>query len=61
MVIRSFLKCGISSSTNVTQDDKLFNEFIGRREEVDHEDNNEDAAMYDDRLSEEVSDALWRQ
>jgi hypothetical protein len=44
MVIRSFLKCGISNSIDSTQDGELFKEFIGGREDIDNE-NNEDAGI----------------
>ena len=52
MVIRSFLKCGISNSIDGSEDDELFSEFIGGRDDVEQE-NTEECDLYDDGLSEE--------
>ena len=52
MVIRSFLKCGISNSIDGTEDE-LFSELIGGRDDVEQEKNTEECDLYDDRLSEE--------
>ena len=53
MVIRSFLKCGISNSIDSTEDDELFSEFISGRDNVVQEDNTEECDLYNSRLSEE--------
>ena len=46
MVIRSFLKCGISNSIDGS-------EFISGRDDVEQEENTEECDLYDDKLSEE--------
>ncbi|CAF90362.1 unnamed protein product [Tetraodon nigroviridis] len=53
MVIRSLLKCGISKSIDGSEDDELFSEFIGSRDDVELEENTEECDFYDDGLSEE--------
>ena len=53
MVIRSFLKCGISNSIDGSEDDELFSEFISGRDDVEQEENTEECDLYDDKLSEE--------
>ena len=47
MVARSFKKCGISNSTDSTEDDMLWEEGFAPDEESEDED------AYDDRLTEE--------
>ena len=58
-VMRSFLKCGISNSIDGTQDDELFSEFIGGREEEVCEERNDDVGMYDDALSDDQFQMLY--
>ena len=53
MVIRLFLKCGISNSIDGTEDVELFSEFIGGGDDVEQEENTEECDLYYDRLSEE--------
>ena len=53
MVIRSFLKRGISNSIDGSEDDKLFSEFISGRDDVEQEENTEECDLYDNELPEE--------
>ena len=53
MVIRSFLKCGVSNSIDGSEDDELFSEFISGRDDVEQEKNTEECDLYDDEFSEE--------
>ena len=52
MVVRSFLKCGISNSIDGSEDDELFSEFISGKDDVEQEENIEEFYLYDDELSE---------
>lgn len=64
MVMRSFLKCGISNSLDGMQDDELFSEFIGDHQEsaCESEDlttSEYDAGIYDDCVSESQFNQLF--
>lgn len=59
MVIRSFLKCGISNSIDGTEDDELFGEFVGGRRDLVPEYTDVDDGRYDDGLTEEEFDQLY--
>ena len=53
MIIRSFLKCGISNSIDGSEDDEIFSEFTSGTDDVEQEENTEECDIYDDELSEE--------
>lgn len=57
IVIRSFIRCGISNSLDGTEDDELYSEFVGGRDEAPESqsskvDDDYDAAVYDDCTNE---------
>lgn len=53
MVIKSFLVCGISNSTDGTEDDRLFEEFTTNCECESTEGIAEDSYVYDPALTDE--------
>ena len=66
MVVKSFLKCGISNSMEATQDDELYNDFVSLRDGkggssvVEHSDNDsDDKDMYDEKITPEEFDQLF--
>ena len=66
MVVKFFLKCGISISMDGTEDDKLYNDFVSLRvgeggsSVVEHSDNDSnDEDMYDEKIKPEEFDQLF--
>ena len=66
MVVKSFLKCGISNSMDGTEDDKLYNDFVSLRDReggssvVEHSDNDSDYKhMCDEKITPEEFDQLF--
>ena len=53
MVARSFKKCGISNSTDGTEDDMLWEEEATNPDKKSVDQESEDEDMNDDRLTEE--------
>ena len=62
MVVKSFLKCGISNSMDGTEEDELYNDFVSLRDGeggssvVEHSD---DEDMYNEKITPEEFDQLF--
>lgn len=67
MVIRSFLKCGISNSVDGTQDDELFSDLVRGPQEaascddvcVDEDSDDDDEWVYDENVTSEQFQELF--
>lgn len=67
MVIRFFLKCGISNSVDGTQDDELFSDFVRGPQEaascddvcVDEDSDDDDEWVYDENVTSEQFQELF--
>ena len=66
MVVKSFLKCGISNSMDGTEDDKLYKDFVSLRDGdggssvVEHRDNNSyNEDMYNEKITPKEFDQLF--